>query len=414
MAAQSTRILQIVPRISPDVDGVGDYALQLAHQLYGHHQILSEFLVFRPNPHLRPHLDQFPVHRLDSHTVKGLLDQVPADVSTIFLQYSNYPYLRGKLDAPMWLVDSLKALKQRGVQILVMFHELPTLRYKHMRCPNFVQRRVSRRLAQVADVAITNNAAFQQTLARWAQTPVHCIPNYSTIGELPQVKPLRERKRSLIVFGSSDRIRVYRNNIDTLNRICQILNITTLYDVGRPVDWDGQGLNVDIVQTGFLTASEVSQLMAESLAGVFDYRRFPQNLAKSTVYAAYCSHGLLPICNGNGLPVQDGIAENHHYITTSALPNIPQPAVLQAIASNAHTHYQTRTLTQSTARFAELINPAETVLLGRNTPYTNSNSQRTFLPWSLPPQEIPTQPQKSSSQENAQEMGSKLPWPHSF
>lgn len=357
MAAQPTRILQIVPRLFPDVDGVGDYALQLAHQLCDRNQILSDFLVFRPNPKLQPHVDQFPVHRLDNHTVQGVLDRLPETVSTVLLQYSNYPYLHGKLDAPMWLVDALKILKRKGLRAVVMFHELPTLRYRQIRCPNVIQRRVSRGLAQVADVVITNNIAFQQTLAQWTNSPVHCIPNFSTIGALEQVKPLSERKRSLIVFGSSDRTRVYRNNTETINRICHILDINTLYDVGRPVEWDDDLLNVDVVRTGFLPATEVSQLLAESLAGVFDYRRFPQNLAKSTVYAAYCSHGLLPICNGSGLKSQDKIMANHHYVVTSSLEEFAQPSSLQVIAHNAYGHYQTRTLAKSAAKFAQLIKP---------------------------------------------------------
>ena len=87
MTVQPTRILQIVPRLTPDVDGVGDYALQLANQLLDRHSILSDFLVFRPNPKLQSHIGSFPVHRLETHTVQGLLNQVPKNISTIFLQY---------------------------------------------------------------------------------------------------------------------------------------------------------------------------------------------------------------------------------------------------------------------------------------------------------------------------------------
>ncbi len=370
MTAQPTRILQIVPRLYPDVDGVGDYALQLAQQLYNCSQILSEFLVFRPNPRLQSQVDQFPVHRLENHTVQGMLEQIPANVSTIFLQYSNYPYLQGKLDAPMWLVDALKILKDRGLRIIVMFHELPTLRYKGIHCPNFVQRRVSHGLARVADVVVTNNTAFQQTLSGWTKSPVHCVPNFSTIGEAAAVKPLAERNRSLIVFGSSDRTRVYRNNINTLNNICKILNIDTLYDVGRPVDWDFQGLNMNVVKTGFLPAAEISALMADSLAGVFDYRRFPRNLAKSTVYAAYCSHGLLPVCTGRELAPQDDIVANHHYLVASTLQAFAKPSSLQAIATNAHVHYQKRTLANCTAQFAALIDPVASVRTMNTEVYT--------------------------------------------
>lgn len=355
----TTRILQIVPRMFPDVDGVGDYALKLARGLCDRNQIHSDFLVFRPSPQLQPQVDGFEVHRLDHHTVQGLVDQVPENISTIFIQYSNYPYLLGKIDAPMWLVHGLMLLKQRGKRIVVMFHELPTLRYRQIRCPNLLQRRVSRGLAAVADEVVTNNTAFQRTLTQWTQSPVHCVPNFSTIGEPSTVTPLWARTRSLVVFGSSDRTRVYRNNTETLNHICQTLGIDTLYDVGRPVNWEHQALAAKVVKTGFLSAPEVSALMAQSLAGVFDYRRFPQNLAKSTVYAAYCAHGLLPICNGHGLKPQDDIVANHHYLVTSKLKQFTQASSLQSIADNAHGHYLTRTLTQCTSKFADVINPVE-------------------------------------------------------
>ncbi|MEO1125616.1 MAG: hypothetical protein AAFX95_16200, partial [Cyanobacteria bacterium J06639_16] len=257
-----TKILQIVPRLFPDVDGVGDYSLQLAHQLCDSHRIISDFLVFRPSRRTQPTVDRFAVHRLDRHTVEGLLETVPQDISTVVLQYSNYPYLRGKLDTPTWLIEGLNALKQRGLRIVIMFHELPTLRYRFIRCPNPVQRRVSRGLAQVADVVVTNNTAFQQTLASWAMPPVYCMPNFSTIGEPERVKPLRDRSRSLIIFGSSDRSRVYRNNLPRLKQICQQLNIETLYDIGRPIEWDMDRLapEVKVIQTGFLPAAEVSEL----------------------------------------------------------------------------------------------------------------------------------------------------------
>lgn len=357
-----TKILQIVPRLFPDVDGVGDYSLQLAHQLCDTHSIISDFLVFRPSRRTQSTVDRFAVHRLTTHSVEALLETVPRSISTVVLQYSNYPYLRGKLDAPTWLIEGLNALKQRGLRIVIMFHELPTLRYRFIRCPNPVQRRVSRGLAQVADVVVTNNTAFQQTLASWAMPPVYCMPNFSTIGEPERVKPLRDRSRSLIIFGSSDRGRIYHNNLPRLQQICQQLHIETLYDIGRPINWDDDSLapGVNVVQTGFLPAAEVSQLMSNALAGVFDYQRFPHNLAKSTVYAAYCAHGLLPISNRRTLRPQDGIIANQHYLDTTALNRVCHQSAdlfstLQNVANSANTQYRTRTLATFAETFASLV-----------------------------------------------------------
>ncbi|MEO1590247.1 MAG: glycosyltransferase [Cyanobacteria bacterium J06632_22] len=356
-------VLQIVPRLTPDVDGVGDYALCLAQQLLPQ-GITAEFLVVRPSQRTPPAVDGFPVHRLGQHTLEGFLAQVPQGISTVLLHYSNYPYLLGKLDTPDWLAAGLDRLKQRGLRIVVMFHELPTLRYRGIRCPNWLQRRLSRRLAKLADQVITNNTAFQQVLNRWTSEPVVCVPNFSTVGEPKWLPPLRDRNRSLIVFGSSDRGRIYHPNTSTLQTVCQQLNIHTLYDIGRPVDWDASSLppQVNVVKTGFLPAAALSQLLTDAIAGLFDYQRFPQNLAKSTVYAAYCAHGLLPICNRRSLPYQDGIRAGQHYLATPELQTLTQQTSdltksLQIIASSAHNQYRSRTLSTCTGMFADLLLP---------------------------------------------------------
>lgn len=365
MSVLTTKILQIVPRLSPDIDGVGDYALHLARQLRDRHRIFSEFLVFRPSDSTQSQVDGFAVHHLTTYTVEGLLKHVSNDVSAVVLQYSNYPYLMGKLDAPTWLIPSFRALKQQGLRFVTMFHELPTLRYHRIHCPNPMQRRISRGLAQLADIVVTNNAAFQQTLMGWSAKPVHRIPNFSTIGEPKQVLPLSDRDRSLIIFGSTDRGLIYRSNSQGLRRICRQLNIQTLYDIGRPIEWDAESLQlgVNMIKTGILPDSQVSQLMLNAFAGIFDYRRFPHNLAKSTVYAAYCAHGLLPICNQGSLPPQDGIVANNHYLNAAALSTLTEQApdlstVLQIIANNARAQYSTHTLARCAEAFSVFIQSA--------------------------------------------------------
>ncbi len=369
MSSQTTKILQIVPRLSPDVDGVGDYTLSLAHELRDRYQIHSDFLVVRPSERTQPVVDGFTVHHLAAHTAEGLLAQIPADVSTIVLQYSNYPYLLGKLDAPAWLVVALMRLKRQGLRIVIMFHELPTLQYQRIRLPNPIQRRVSRGLAQVADVVVTNNAAFQYTLAVWAKTPVHCVPNFSTIGEVRQVLPLCDRERTLVIFGSTDRGRIYRSNLEGIRQICQRFNIHTLYDIGHPIDWDTDGLGTEttVIKTGLLPAAAVSKLMFTALIGIFDYRRFPNNLAKSTVYAAYCAHGLLPLCNLRALPQQDGILPHRHYLDTTTLYQKSHPTAvslssLQRISDNALAWYGTHTLAKCAERYAAFIQPAVSLI----------------------------------------------------
>ncbi|MEL7224798.1 MAG: hypothetical protein AAGL17_08020, partial [Cyanobacteria bacterium J06576_12] len=344
-----------VPRVAPDMDGVGEYAIRLTKQLKADHQIETEFLVVRPSARTQPMLEGFVVHKFTQHTVPDFLAAVPADISTVVLQYSNYPYLQGKLDVPIWLAPALRALQKKGVAVVVMFHELPTLKYGILHVRNPIQERLSRDLARLADGVITNNQAFQKMLEGWRQQPVVCQPNFATIGELQGTAlPLAERDRILVVFGTSDRNRVYKSNLSILNEICEQLNIHTLYDVGRPLDWDTAALSVKTVKTGVLTNEEISDLMARAFAGVFDYHRFPQNLGKSSVFAAYSAHGLMPICNGRYLRPQDGIVADQHYVDTFTLHACSKDSSpdswFQTIATNAYQLYSTRS---AVARCAE-------------------------------------------------------------
>ena len=365
MAAQFTKIVQIVPRLPPYTDGVGDYALQLAGELLERDRILSEFLVFRPGPKNPNRIQEFPIHRLNQRDRDSILALIPEDIAAVVLQYSNYPYLLGKLDTPSGLVHALETLKtrQNAPKIVVMFHELPTLRYRKIRCPNPIQRRVSRHLARIADAIVTNNTAFQQTLSRWSSAQIQCIPNFSTIGEPEKTVPLLSaRDRTLIVFGSSDRSRIYRHNSKTLSQICQKLGIKKLYDIGRPLDLNFSSLDADVetIETGFLPAAEVSKLLLSAIAGIFDYNRFPNNLSKSTVYAAYSAHGLLPISNRHHLPPQDGIIANRHYLATPAIPDLGNQtdrtlSLLQIIADSARSQYRTHSLAKCAGVFARCI-----------------------------------------------------------
>jgi len=362
LSVSPEQIVQVVPRLSPDMDGVGEYSLKLAQQLRQVHGISTTFVVVYPSGKTQPNVDGFKVCGLSDRSFDAFVAAVPAEISTVVLQYSNYPYLQGKLDVPMWIADGLKALQDRGVAVIVMFHELPTLRYGVLRFPNLIQESLSKALVQLADGAITNNEAFQQTLLKWREGDVLCQPNFATIGE-PEgiVKPLSERDRTLIVFGSTDRRRVYQNSLPILKEICERLKINTLYDIGRPLEWDAASLGpaVKTVKTGILPEQDISALLSQSFAGVFDYHRFPRNLGKSSVYAAYIAHGLLPICNGRSLRPQDDILPDRHYVDTFTVHACSQHSSpdswFQTIATNAHTLYQTRSVEHCAQQYAALI-----------------------------------------------------------
>lgn len=335
-------IVQIVPRLPPYTDGVGDYGLRLADRLLKDRGLFTHFLVYQQGLEINPVINGFKATGLPAHTTDGLLSVLPTDLEGILLHYSNYPYLQGKFDAPFWLVDALRAARQqRQIKLVVMFHELPRLKWKNINFLNPIQSIVSRRLARLASSIITDSGKFQAKLSEWVEYPVTCIPDFSTVGEPENIPTLAKRERRIVVFGSSDRYRVYQNALPQLLETCKILGITEICDIGKSLDLNPSDFpGVRLVQMGFQSAEAISQLMLNSWAGCFDYTRFPGDLGKSTVFAAYCAHGLIPLGTQYNPSEADGIKMNENYVVMGNHLSQVSLDKLQEVADNAYKWYQ--------------------------------------------------------------------------
>lgn len=336
----SQKLLQIVPRLPPDSDGVGDYARLLAQQLFQDHAINTEFVVFYHSDQTPEKTDGFRTHRLPAHAVDNFLSLIPKDISGIILHYSNYPYLQGKLDSPAWLVEALTKIVPT-IPLVVMFHELPTLKWKHIRVLNPVQSVVSKRLAQLATAVITDSHHFKIHLEKWTKSAVTCIPDFSTIGEpnAETVLPLSARQSRLIIFGGSDRIRAYKN-LDLIVETCKALNISEICDIGRPQNIDPNSFEgITFTEMGFQPAEVVRSRLLNSVAGLMDYSRFPGDLGKSSVFAAFCAHGLMPLCTEYNPSEPDGVFVGKQYAIAGSQLIGQSPQQRQNIANQAREWY---------------------------------------------------------------------------
>lgn len=351
-------IVQIVPRLPPHTDGVGDYSTQLASQLLKDHRIATQFLVFQQGIKIEPIVAGFPATGIPTHTVEAFLSVLPKNITGIILHYSNYPYVRNKWDAPFWLARALeKAVKQRNIKLIVMFHELPFLKFNNFNFLHPIQSLVSRRLVQSATTVITDSARFQVILERWLQYPITCIPDFSTIGEPDDVVPhLSDRTPRIIVFGGSDRARVYQNHLKALLYSCQALGIEEICDIGKSLDLQPSDFpGVRLVQMGFQPAEAIRELMLNSLAGFIDYSRFPGDLGKSSVFAAFCAHGLVPICSCYNPSEADGLEMYKHYLVPNRSLQDLSLIQLQTVANNSNMWYKNHNLIQNTKVFASSL-----------------------------------------------------------
>lgn len=360
----STPITCMIPRLPPAIDGVGDYAYCLARQMRQDFGIQTHFIVGDPNWNGASDLDGFPVSRLDRRSATdlySLLKQQPA--STILLHYVGYGY--AKRGCPIWLVNALAQWQSSNSnsRLVTTFHEAYASGpiWTSTFWLSSVQKELATRLAQLSDRCVTSTEIVTSILAHMVNSTERAnlttLPVFSTVGEPDHLKPLAERPRRLVVFGSrGTRKRVYEQAYANLAATANALAIDTIYDIGAPTGLEITKVdNIPVDSLGKCSANEVSEHLHQAIAGFLDYS--PRLLAKSTIFAAYAAHGVLPIVNALDEIIQvDGLESGKHYWMAAAT-DLLNPAMGEAIANNAYSWYQTHNLaSQAKVMASHLLN----------------------------------------------------------
>ena len=307
-------MIQIVTGLPPSVDGLGDYALALGRAISSAHAIPSAFIVSECRDNGPATVEGFHVKYMRRKTLAAFVSAFMALVedkkqvspnSPILLHYSGYGYQpRG---CPIWLTKALEWVKATWKsRVVVMFHELyafgPPWRSSFWTSP--IQRAIVRGIASVADEIVTNTETYQHYLGRTGAVNPHRIPVMSTLGEPNATLPVTQRERRLVVLGRATRRKaLYQKWGASLNNICALLRVNEVIDIGPPVDsrtspCDG----LKISQMGILTPTDISSILWSSYAGLISETL----LERSTVFAAYCAHGMIPV----NLSAPTGYSEN--------------------------------------------------------------------------------------------------------
>jgi hypothetical protein len=312
------RIVQITPRRPPPAEGVGSYALALAGALEGR-GIATRFLAATEIPRRAGALAAF-------------LEEEKPDA--VLLHYANYGYQsRG---CPVWLVDGLDRWRGR---LVTFFHEVwasgPPWRSSFWLLP--LQRRLAARLVRRSASLATSLEIYKGLLGTRS---VEVMPVFSTVGEPAGVPPLTGRARRIVIFGGDGvRRRAWGPFLPSLAAAVHSLQTEEICDVGTPVEVPASVDGVPVRRLGPLSGEEVSALLLGSAAGFLAYP--PDFLPKSTIFAAYCSHGVLPVCAWN----RDGAAPP--YWRGSGDP--------QTIATAARDWYRQHSLERQAERFQALL-----------------------------------------------------------
>jgi hypothetical protein len=356
-------LVQIVPRLPPATDGLGDYALSLARELRADFGIDSRFIVCDTTWTGHDRIEGFSTERLTARSAANLTSMLNSSngFGAVLLHYVGYGY--AKRGAPAWLIDALENWRRHsgGSRLLTMFHEIYATGpiWTSAFWLSSKQKQLAARLARLSDACLTSRQGYAEiinALSRNKHASIAALPVFSNIGEPEQRPcPLNERQCQLVIFGgASNRARVYKNSLAVLERVCRALDVERIIDVGPPTGLGGGRINgIPLVQMGRKSAAEVSALLSDSIAGFFDYHT--AYLAKSTIFAAYSAHRLIPISAGCDGAQVDGLEAGRHYWTADSDRAILNLTAGQEIADNAYDWYQSHRLSEHVKRFVAEI-----------------------------------------------------------
>jgi hypothetical protein len=276
-------IVQLVPDLDPQ-GGVASYARALAGALAAHG--VSSRLVHPPSSSPRAAPARHGAN----------IDALGLGHSTLLLHYSNYGYApRG---CPRGLVAGLERWRANGgPRLVTVFHELyATGRpWQSSFWLSPLQRQLAARMCRTSDGAVTSLSRYAARLRSWSPgATIAALPVFSTVGETPDPLPPVERRPALVVLGSPGlRRRAYATVESELRAACAALAVTEIVDVGSGHVAPAAVGSVPVRRMGFLDTAEVAALLATCRAGFVCYPA--EFLGKSTVFAAYCAHGMVPI-----------------------------------------------------------------------------------------------------------------------
>jgi hypothetical protein len=345
------RVVQIVPNLPPPFEGVGTYAEALAQALAKRFGIETRFVVGDPawSGGANGANGAQPVQ---GRTATDLLAALAGPADAVLLHYANYGYQRR--GCPVWLARAMQRWRgqRAGRRLVTVFHEVyatgPPWRSSFWTFP--LQRRIAAATAQASDALVTSLELYVRRLGAAASPEkTSVLPVFSTVGEPANPPPLETRNRQLVLFGGRGaRSRAYRELGPVLAAACQALGLDEIVDVGPPLETSPAEVGgIPVRRLGLLTKEEVAALLLGSLAGFVAYPSF--FLPKSTIYAAYCAHGVLPVCSWPR-PVQDGeVSAGRHYWHPGGGGNP------ESIAAAARDWYTGHTLARQAEQFRRLL-----------------------------------------------------------
>lgn len=321
---ESRKLIQIVPRILPSRCGVSDHALALADELRRSFQVESVFIALN-----QPH----PVEGVVSCKADQI-EQVceiwrKRGAESVLAHVSGYGY--SKTGIPANLARSLRILQAgHNYRTAAFFHELYASGKPWQKAFWYsrLQRRAVRQIAETCDMVLTNTELHARRLR--SESELHCSevlvrPVFSTVGEAEEPLPFAQRLPVMVVFGLAGSRRRSYMLLQEMKKELKVLAVESIIDIGPESIAPEHVHHIPIYSLGVLSSSKVIEQISRARYGFVPHE--PCCVAKSSIFAAYCAHGTIPVLSEAFATTFDQLKDGVHLVSKSMICNLDSETI---------------------------------------------------------------------------------------
>jgi hypothetical protein len=360
------RLIQIVPIRARTSEGVGDYARIIAERMRADAGLETSFISCTPLPPERRRQDEWESIELPERSSRALTEALDAlearhGAAPIILHLSGYGFDRR--GAPFWLARALGAWRRRhpSARLAIVFHELFAIGpvWTRLFWMGQVQRRVTRALQALSNGGITTVGRTLEWLSHGpAHAPPFLFPCFATIGEPEgEVALASARGNTLAIFGRASVLdEIYGQWAGPLAEFVRANKIAEVIDIGaRPVPPPDRIGEAKVTQLGELGPEALHAHLARARYGMLRYDA--DWLPKSSILAAYCAHGVIPVCLSGQRGDGDGLLPGTNYlkIERDAAAPCPDISAIDQLQARAQAWYRPHSIGPTTALLRGLI-----------------------------------------------------------
>jgi hypothetical protein len=308
-------LIQVLPRLRPGWCGVSDQAVPLARELKARFGIDSAFVVLNSNERwTSPHAT---IYSPATGLLESCLELTQGRPGALLIHVSGYGYSAD--GAPTLLANGLEKVGASGqFRTAAYFHETYATGppWKSAFWYTRRQKRALRRLLVQCGLILTNIGRHAEWLGREAQAtggvPVERMPVFSGVGESEVPLSFAQRNPAMVVFGRAG-TREWAYGKLAAGDLLSIFGIREILDIGpechHPADING----VRVKPMGLLPADDLPGVFSAAQFGFVPHPWYC--LGKSSVFAAFCAQGTVPVL-GEPFPEEaDGLIDGVHVVS---------------------------------------------------------------------------------------------------